>query len=411
MAADLNPEWLSCLPSSWSYGVTRDGRVFFINEEAKSTTWLHPVTGEAVITGHRKTPDLPTGWEEGYTFEGARCFINDAVSLSRESRKQGCSPPKTREDEIAVQSFSRNVDKADLLRGKRLRETTGLISSFLPRPFWKGKGETMLVRAAQVKAIQIRQGERRLTARPAFIQREGVRAARVLCSSSHSEHGGLCETALTWSPGGRCGCHARRVAGGAGSLFLSGVEMAKAPPGTLVSLALGFHPGPCPVACDVPGCVTHQRGWAGNKLTAGAKTTAVRPTHLPRGLPPRDLTLAFPETQPADACVPHSDLTATSRSGTVAGQCCGAVCLLHKVLRSPVCCSALSQSPVLRVQEALVLFGALELDADVLSLAPLFVFGSPAVLPVTPRNGTVSTSTALETEFPKISTAGRISPQ
>lgn len=26
------------------------------SEEAKSTTWLHPVTGEAVITGHRKTP-------------------------------------------------------------------------------------------------------------------------------------------------------------------------------------------------------------------------------------------------------------------------------------------------------------------------------------------------------------------
>ncbi|KAG5267435.1 hypothetical protein AALO_G00221700 [Alosa alosa] len=76
MAADLNPDWLSCLPSSWSYGVTRDGRVFFINEEAKSTTWLHPITGEAVVTGHRKTPDLPTGWEEGYTFEGARCFIN-----------------------------------------------------------------------------------------------------------------------------------------------------------------------------------------------------------------------------------------------------------------------------------------------------------------------------------------------
>ncbi|XP_064175725.1 pleckstrin homology domain-containing family A member 5-like isoform X3 [Anguilla rostrata] len=76
MAADLNPDWLSCIPSFWTYGVTRDGRVFFINEEAKSTTWLHPVTGEAVITGHRKTPDLPPGWEEGYTFEGARCFIN-----------------------------------------------------------------------------------------------------------------------------------------------------------------------------------------------------------------------------------------------------------------------------------------------------------------------------------------------
>ncbi|KAL2093957.1 hypothetical protein ACEWY4_011269 [Coilia grayii] len=82
MAADLNPDWISCLPSSWSYGVTRDGRIFFINEEAKSTTWLHPVSGEAIITGHRKTPDLPTGWEEGFTFEGARCFIKGRERLS-----------------------------------------------------------------------------------------------------------------------------------------------------------------------------------------------------------------------------------------------------------------------------------------------------------------------------------------
>ncbi|XP_052322517.1 pleckstrin homology domain-containing family A member 5-like isoform X2 [Oncorhynchus keta] len=87
MAADLHPEWISRLPSSWSYGVTRDGRVFFINEEAKSTTWLHPVSGEAVITGHRKTPDLPTGWEEGFSFEGARCFIN------HNERKVTCKHP------------------------------------------------------------------------------------------------------------------------------------------------------------------------------------------------------------------------------------------------------------------------------------------------------------------------------
>ncbi|XP_028304717.1 pleckstrin homology domain-containing family A member 5 isoform X10 [Gouania willdenowi] len=78
MAADPQPDWLSCLPSSWTYAVSQDGRIFFINEEAKSTTWLHPVTGEAAVTGHRKTPDLPTGWEEGYTFEGARCFIKCA---------------------------------------------------------------------------------------------------------------------------------------------------------------------------------------------------------------------------------------------------------------------------------------------------------------------------------------------
>uniref|UniRef100_A0A3B3ZR16 Uncharacterized protein n=1 Tax=Periophthalmus magnuspinnatus TaxID=409849 RepID=A0A3B3ZR16_9GOBI len=87
MAAELQPEWISCLPSTWSYGVTRDGRVFFVNEEAKSTTWLHPVSGEALITGHRKTPDLPTGWEEGYTFEGARCFIN------HNERKVTCKHP------------------------------------------------------------------------------------------------------------------------------------------------------------------------------------------------------------------------------------------------------------------------------------------------------------------------------
>ncbi|XP_038667025.1 pleckstrin homology domain-containing family A member 5 isoform X8 [Scyliorhinus canicula] len=73
--ADYRSEGLR-LPGSWSHGVTRDGRVFFIDEEAQRTTWLHPATGEAVISGHRKTADLPTGWEEGYTFEGARYYIN-----------------------------------------------------------------------------------------------------------------------------------------------------------------------------------------------------------------------------------------------------------------------------------------------------------------------------------------------
>ncbi|XP_032895392.1 pleckstrin homology domain-containing family A member 5 isoform X3 [Amblyraja radiata] len=73
--ADVKSEWLR-LPGSWAHGVTLDGRVFFIDEEAERTTWLHPATGEAVISGHRKTPDLPTGWEEGYTFEGARYYIN-----------------------------------------------------------------------------------------------------------------------------------------------------------------------------------------------------------------------------------------------------------------------------------------------------------------------------------------------
>ncbi|XP_058708932.1 LOW QUALITY PROTEIN: pleckstrin homology domain-containing family A member 5-like [Poecile atricapillus] len=79
--AELSAERLRALPGSWSYGISQGGRVFCVcvrprSEEAKSTTWLHPLTGEAVITGHRRSADLPTGWEEAYTFEGARYYVN-----------------------------------------------------------------------------------------------------------------------------------------------------------------------------------------------------------------------------------------------------------------------------------------------------------------------------------------------
>ncbi|XP_069819736.1 pleckstrin homology domain-containing family A member 5 isoform X2 [Dendropsophus ebraccatus] len=87
MAADPSSDWVGSLPWAWGYGITAGGRVFFINEEAKSTTWLHPVTGETVLTGHRRTPDLPTGWEEAYTFEGARYYIN------HNERKVTCKHP------------------------------------------------------------------------------------------------------------------------------------------------------------------------------------------------------------------------------------------------------------------------------------------------------------------------------
>ncbi|XP_069718099.1 pleckstrin homology domain-containing family A member 5 isoform X5 [Phaenicophaeus curvirostris] len=87
--AELSAERLRALPSSWSYGISQGGRVFFINEEAKSTTWLHPLTGEAVVTGHRRSADLPTGWEEAYTFEGARYYVN------HNERKVTCKHPVT----------------------------------------------------------------------------------------------------------------------------------------------------------------------------------------------------------------------------------------------------------------------------------------------------------------------------
>ncbi|XP_072504197.1 pleckstrin homology domain-containing family A member 6 isoform X7 [Notamacropus eugenii] len=68
-------DWLD-LPGCWTYGVDRGGRIFFINDEEKSTSWVHPGTGSSIQSGQVSSPDLPKGWEMGYTQEDAVYFIN-----------------------------------------------------------------------------------------------------------------------------------------------------------------------------------------------------------------------------------------------------------------------------------------------------------------------------------------------
>ncbi|XP_029009353.1 pleckstrin homology domain-containing family A member 7-like isoform X3 [Betta splendens] len=73
MAAPLGRD---SLPEHWSYGVCADGRVFFIDDDTRTTTWLHPRSGEPVHSGHTVRSDLARGWEEGFTDAGATYFID-----------------------------------------------------------------------------------------------------------------------------------------------------------------------------------------------------------------------------------------------------------------------------------------------------------------------------------------------
>ncbi|XP_072128592.1 pleckstrin homology domain-containing family A member 7 isoform X10 [Mobula birostris] len=92
MAAGLRREML---PDHWSYGVCKDGRIFFIDDQTRTTSWLHPRTALPVNSGHMIRSDLPRGWEEGFSEEGASYFIecgkfqlNAQMKLNRQCRSK-----------------------------------------------------------------------------------------------------------------------------------------------------------------------------------------------------------------------------------------------------------------------------------------------------------------------------------
>ncbi|XP_063401638.1 uncharacterized protein LOC134685636 isoform X3 [Mytilus trossulus] len=78
MAADLLRERL---PAHLSIGVTRDGRVFFVDDRIQTTSWLHPRTGQPVKTGHRQIEGAQ-GWEQAVTPEGAIYYIDHNTQIT-----------------------------------------------------------------------------------------------------------------------------------------------------------------------------------------------------------------------------------------------------------------------------------------------------------------------------------------
>lgn len=109
------------LPEPWTYAVTEDGRVFFINEDEQRTTWLHPKTGQPVsVMIVPPLEDLPTGWQKDYILglpylidhNSKKNFLNSLLNKTAEAvNSTSKSPDNHIRPEIVLNTNSNEVNQ------------------------------------------------------------------------------------------------------------------------------------------------------------------------------------------------------------------------------------------------------------------------------------------------------------
>lgn len=82
------------LPPGWGMQIAPNGRVFFIDHTARTTTWIDPRTGRPSSIPNHVAPSttprsdldqlgpLPEGWEERVHTDGRIFFIDHSMSMS-----------------------------------------------------------------------------------------------------------------------------------------------------------------------------------------------------------------------------------------------------------------------------------------------------------------------------------------
>ncbi|XP_043404820.1 pleckstrin homology domain-containing family A member 7 isoform X10 [Chelonia mydas] len=90
----------------------------------RSTTWLHPRTEEPVNSGHMIRSDLPRGWEEGFSEEGASYFIEQNSHMSKQQVNQRPSSM------ISETSTAVTTSTVDTKPGSKVLKSCNKVHSF-----------------------------------------------------------------------------------------------------------------------------------------------------------------------------------------------------------------------------------------------------------------------------------------